>query len=94
MHFISKFTKGETCWVCQYPATHKVGEEIFSDDPLPNRHNLTNYVCCSHFTFILGRATGCFKEDEDLNYRLKAGETVRINNADVKYVPLEDDDLP
>jgi len=24
-----------------------------------NRHNLTAYVCCEHFTQVLGAATGC-----------------------------------
>ena len=27
--------------------------------PHAQRHNLTAYVCCEHFTMILGRATGC-----------------------------------
>ena len=39
---------------CDQPATHKVGEEIPWDDPVPNRHNLTMYVCCKHFGQILG----------------------------------------
>lgn len=29
------------------------------DDPLPRRHNLTAYVCCRHFTEVLGPATKC-----------------------------------
>jgi len=33
-------------------ATNKIGEEIQSDDPLPNRHNLTRYVCKQHFELI------------------------------------------
>lgn len=28
----------------------------------PARHNLTAYVCCAHFTMILGSATGCPSE--------------------------------
>jgi len=40
-------------------ATHKVGEEIPDDDPLPHRHNLTAYLCCSHFRNLFGTATGC-----------------------------------
>jgi hypothetical protein len=34
-------------------AFHKVGEEIFDDDPNPVRHNLTQYVCCDHFQMIM-----------------------------------------
>lgn len=53
-HFVSASCKGEECRICQLPATHKVGEEIASDDPNPNRHNLTAYVCCTHFGQITG----------------------------------------
>ena len=53
-HFVSAICKGEFCSVCKSPATHKVGEEISYDDPLPNRHNLTAYVCCEHFGLIMG----------------------------------------
>lgn len=45
--------------MCGAPATHKVGEEMFADDPQPIRHNLTAYVCCQHFTAMMGLATGC-----------------------------------
>lgn len=37
--------EGETCTLCGKPAAMKVGEEIMHDDPLPNRHNYTAYVC-------------------------------------------------
>lgn len=51
--FISQSCIGETCSVCKQPATHKLGEEIASDDPNPNRHNLTAYVCTEHFNQVL-----------------------------------------
>lgn len=53
-HFVSASCGGEVCSICRDPATHKVGEEIFADDPLPIRHNLTAYVCCDHFGDIMG----------------------------------------
>lgn len=66
-HFVSATADGEVCR-CGLPATHKVGEEIPPDDPslentatfpMSARHNLTAYVCCFHFTELLGPATGC-----------------------------------
>ena len=68
-HFVSASCQGEVCSVCHrnltdlrryaQPATHKVGEEILSDDPNPNRHNLTAYLCCAHFQQLFGPASGC-----------------------------------
>ena len=52
--FISESCKGEKCSVCGADATDKLGEEIQSDDPNPNRHNLTAYVCSEHFKMIVG----------------------------------------
>jgi hypothetical protein len=52
-------SRGERCSLCGAPATHKVGEEIPWDDPVPDRHNLTAYVCCTHFRLILSWATRC-----------------------------------
>lgn len=53
-HFVSASCGGEKCRICGLPSTHKVGEEIPHDDPLPDRHNLTAYVCCAHFVEIVG----------------------------------------
>jgi len=53
-HFISASCQGQKCRICSLPATHKVGEEIPHDDPMPARHNLTAYVCCAHFMEIVG----------------------------------------
>lgn len=61
-HFVSESCGGETCVMCDRPATHKLGEEIMHDDPHPQRHNLTAHVCCEHYTAVLGSATGCPKE--------------------------------
>lgn len=60
-HFVSECCEGETCTMCEKstPATHKVGEEIFYDDPNGYRHNFTAYVCCKHFKQIFGRAVFC-----------------------------------
>jgi hypothetical protein len=52
--FISGSCKGEVCSVCGKPAEKKLGEEIPSDDPDQNRHNLTAYVCYGHFKMIVG----------------------------------------
>lgn len=62
VHFTSASCRGERCSVCADPATHKLGEEIPHDDPQPNRHNLTAYVCCRHFKMLLGPAAGCKTE--------------------------------
>lgn len=59
MHFVSKCCKGEKCNMCGSPATHKVGEEVFDDDPRNPGHNLTAYVCCKHFKKIMGPAVKC-----------------------------------
>jgi hypothetical protein len=64
MHFVSASCRGEKCGICvrnsfPAPATHKVGEEVFADDPDPIRHNLTAYVCCRHFFIIMGPAAPC-----------------------------------
>lgn len=40
-------------------ATHKIGEEIMWDDPQPDRHNYTAYVCCHHFRMVMGRYVRC-----------------------------------
>jgi hypothetical protein len=53
--FGSATCKGEVCSICGAPAEHKVGEEIAFDDPNPQRHNLTAYVCHEHFQQIMNR---------------------------------------
>lgn len=58
-HFVSDSCEGESCTLCGKTATHKIGEEIMSDDPNPQRHNFTAYVCCTHFRAIFGTATSC-----------------------------------
>lgn len=55
MAFISMCCEGERCF-CGLPAEHKVGETIFMDDPMPNRHELTAYLCHEHFRQIMGPA--------------------------------------
>lgn len=55
--------------LCGEPATHKLGEEDPSHgQPAPDvglrqpfvGHNLTTYVCCEHFTRVVGLASRCF----------------------------------
>lgn len=64
MAFTSKVCGGEVCAFedCGQPAEHKVEETIFNDDPLPDRHNLTAYVCHFHFCRIMGKAA--FRNDK------------------------------
>lgn len=54
-HWVSASCRGERCSVCGKEATHKVGEEIMSDDPMAHvpRHNMTAYICCDHFSAIM-----------------------------------------
>jgi hypothetical protein len=52
--FVSKCCKGEICSVCGKPATNKLEEAIFYDDPKKMRHPLTAYVCREHFRMIVG----------------------------------------
>jgi hypothetical protein len=58
-HHVSASCEGERCTACGAPASHKVGEEIQWDDPQPNRHNLTAYLCCFHFAKVFGPAAPC-----------------------------------
>lgn len=60
--FVSATCEGETCGfslphrlVCCKPAVMKVGEEIAYDDPEPNRHNYTQYVCREHANLLFHR---------------------------------------
>lgn len=50
--FRSATCEGEIC-ACGQPADAKIGEEIAHDDPNPNRHNLTTYVCRACFDALL-----------------------------------------
>jgi hypothetical protein len=63
-HFVSACCEGERCAICGAPATHKLEEAIFHDDPQPQRHPLTAYVCCEHFRAIMGPAAPCRPEDQ------------------------------
>lgn len=45
--------EGERCF-CGAEADRKLEETIFRDDPLPNRHPFTAYVCAEHFSQIMG----------------------------------------
>ncbi len=61
--------------LCGKPASHKVGEEMYKDDPYIVRHGLTAYVCCVHFGQIFGKETQrqcvhAAKPDEEIGFRL------------------------
>ena len=64
-HFVSKYCDGEVCRICKDPATHKVLEVIFDDEPMPKiniggklvtggRHEYVAYVCCNCYQLIFG----------------------------------------
>jgi hypothetical protein len=53
--FVSVTCGGELCW-CGKPAVRKVGEEFAYDEPNPERHNLTRYICAYHFAELMGPA--------------------------------------
>ena len=55
LYFVSCTCIGEVCSICGKDATNKLVEEIAYDDPYPNRHNLTAYVCREHFEMIVGK---------------------------------------
>jgi len=55
--YVSGSCMGEICSICGKDATHKIGEEIFWDDPNKMRHNFTAYVCCEHFQLNFGPAS-------------------------------------
>lgn len=65
---------GEKCF-CGMEATHKIAEVVLDGDPLPNRHELTGFVCCEHFNMLFGYCGHSVKEEElgisSLAYRLK-----------------------
>jgi hypothetical protein len=52
-HYVSRACEGERCY-CGEPATNKVEETIQFDDPVPQRHPLTAYMCREHFNQIMG----------------------------------------
>lgn len=67
-HFVSGCCEGVKCRICEMPATHKVSEVIFADEPMPifningkeipgSRHEYTAYVCCDCFKMIFGEWT-------------------------------------
>ena len=57
MHHVSVCCADERCR-CGLPATHKVSEKIFDDDP-HQRHPFTAYVCCGCFRSIMGDSVFC-----------------------------------
>lgn len=77
---------GEKCGICyrqgdkNVPARHKVGEEIMGDDPMPMRHNLTQYVCCRHYMMVVGPfAVSCVKPDAQ---EIWGDSTIRAKTLD------------
>lgn len=66
---------GVWCSMCGDPATHKVGEEVDG-----SFHNLTNYLCCRHFTVVVW-------DCEDFPYA--AGEQVPEVDYSAEYSDTE-----
>jgi len=58
-HYVSASCGGEHCSICKQDATHKISEEITSDDPNPYRHPFSAYLCCRCFRLVMGPATKC-----------------------------------
>lgn len=52
--FVSGCCIGTKC-PCGKNASHKIEEVVFDDDPLPDRHPLTNYICHDCFSKIMKR---------------------------------------
>jgi hypothetical protein len=59
--FVSSACLGERCF-CGAPGEHKVEETIQFDDPFPQRHPFTAYVCHRHFCQFMGPAAGAVEE--------------------------------
>lgn len=93
-HFTSASCSGEFCHLCNEPATHKVGEEIPHDDPLPNRHNFTAYVCCTCFARIFGeyasKASLCDPLDTVSEEKLIAKALASYNGDERVYLSVVD----
>jgi hypothetical protein len=66
----SECCEGETCGLCAAPAAAKVEEVIFADDPVPNRHPLTSYICGRCFRNLMG-PRGCDMVEEWRNARAR-----------------------
>lgn len=58
-HFVSKGCSGKVCHICLSTATHKVKEQVFEDDPEPNRQGYSSYVCSHHFAALMGADIIC-----------------------------------
>lgn len=52
--FVSQSCEGEICTICGSDAEHKVSEYVQWDDPIPDRHGLTAYICHRHFVMLMG----------------------------------------
>lgn len=90
--------EGERCY-CGAPADRKVEETIFHDDPSPNRHPFTAYVCADHFAQVMGpvaaRSVGVEETAEtvagDQRFPMVANEVAKLIEASVEQLGLEVD---
>lgn len=88
--FVSESCKGVLCHVreCKNAAVAKLGEEIAHDDPFPNRHNLTAYVCRDHFVLIMGTIGPGLVEDMRVTaQRLSLGAPYAQGATEASHVP-------
>lgn len=63
-HHVSAICEGEVCRICKDPASHKVEEVIFPDDPKPVRHPYVAYLCCEDFAHVMGGAVQCMLSED------------------------------
>ena len=62
-NFVPLECLGEKCSVCGLPACAKVGEEILSSDLMPQRHNVTAYLCAEDFKRVFGQYPHYFSSE-------------------------------
>jgi hypothetical protein len=53
-----------------------------------NRHNLTAYVCCFHWSMVLGPATGCPLDDKD-KHALETFHYAHTDQENIFAPPVE-----
>lgn len=58
-YHVSLYCKGHVCSVCGKEATHNLTTTKMEDDPLQTTTQLSAYVCCEHYSMIMGKASRC-----------------------------------
>lgn len=75
------------------PITNAAELAVLGMSGLPGRHNLTAYVCCAHFTMIVGLAAGCPPDAAMHAGILRQGAALQRENYDLRdaVIHLADD---